>query len=399
MVSRKIADGIRSQMKSIVKQGGVYPFLISLAGMFFAGVIAFCFAPIQTDELWFDLVMLLLLILSVSLVAPFLYGASICASDGTRYQGKKKYGISRLFGAYYKGNYGFYNVWTVFWKSFLTALATELLIGIVLGILFMTCYKQTYGHLSDLLNAYFSLKENESIAIGDYLTESDIRLVRTMSYFTNASVLFTVTIVAFRNLFRDDEVFFAANVLVGENKINMVTPPIRLFFRREILPSVRKEHFSLEITVFWPLYLASVLIYALFLFVFYFACRNSAFMMSVGPYIAILIAYVLSTPLYFFRKLFDALFYIAYSHVIEGRISERAKSVLEEGRRAIAPALAEAKKEEEGDSSGHHSDGDGSSSNGEGGTGNTNSDYTEDEDGTLDFTHESEQDENHKKDE
>lgn len=381
MVSKKIADGIRSQMKSIVKQGGSYPFLVSLGGMFFAAAVAFCFTPFSGDKIWLELAMLLLLILSIALITPFLYGASLCAADGTRYQGDRKYGLSVLFRSYYKGNYGYYNLWTVFWKSFLTVLATELIAGIVLGILFVTVYRGTYEDIVNLLNAYAELKQNETLVVTDYLSEADISLLRTVSYFLNAAALLTVTVVAFKNLFRDDGVFFAANVLVGENKINTVTPPIRNFFKKEILPSVKKEHFSLCVQILWPLYLASFLLYALLVFVFYYACGNNAFMILAGPFVAAAIAYLLSAPLYYFRKLYEALFYIAYAHVIENRLSGHAKSVLEEGRRALAPAVERAKEAAKDASDGSSSqDGDSDSSE-------TKDDYTRDEDGTFDFTH------------
>src|SRR5574344_286386 len=129
----KIGEGFKSSIKSVVRQAGFYPYLMSLASMVLLSILYFCFASVTSvsADFLFALIGLVALVGISFLILPFLYGLTLSVAAGCRFKGKRTWSIKKLFNLYYHSNTGVYGLGSVVWKTLL-AFVISLLISVLI---------------------------------------------------------------------------------------------------------------------------------------------------------------------------------------------------------------------------------------------------------------------------
>lgn len=385
-----VLKALEENRKAVIKQSGLYPWLMSLLAMVMLAALYFCFSLFEALDVAYSFVFLLVLLGVGFLTVPVLYGVTLSVADGTRFKGKKTFKIGQLFQQYYKGNAGAYNIWGVFWRSALTLLVSDLVFALICALIIVTAFPSLYAGFNDYVQALnraaYSSGANPNIY--DYVSGKDLLVLQTMAYSISALSIVTTTMVGGSYLRKNEEVFYAATNLVTDNRVNMVIRPLLYPFSKKVLPVVRKEHRRYNLQMNWSGYVVFYVLFFGFTVLFYFIEADSVFRI-LAPYIAFAIACLGYAPFYYLSRLFDALFYIAYSDKIYERLDEPTKEFIHAGRVSMAPVLrtmeeAEAQQNNKENDAGKSHDNDSSSSVYEDKDVKKPTDIAED--GTIDYT-------------
>jgi hypothetical protein len=341
-----IEQGFRKNIKAVARQSGAYPYLMSFISVLFFILIFLAFSILNLNLPFYFLILAILVFAGLCFLAqPFMYGVSLAVSEGCRFKGRRKWSLDKLFNLFFRSNPGAYGLGMVVWRSFL-AFFLATLVG---TLLVMAVLSLSYPSLINELQAYLSKLNsdpNGSADLWTYLGDDRRNFEIIIIVLESFAALITLGEAGIE-LRRNEDVFYCASSLVTDNHVNIATSGLVGPFRKSILPTVRKEHVRLTIHLFWPAY-------ALFFSVFLGLMLLGIFLPSIPYYLVAFIAFaggLLSfTPFYYWERVFDDLFYIAYQDKIMERLSLEARQFIEEGRKAMRPLYSSVLDKEDQDS-------------------------------------------------
>ena len=338
----KIKNGLKDQANKVRKHAGLLPYLYALGGMVFLALLFLGFVVINTSSvLLVYLVGITLIILYIFVGLPLLYGVSSLIANATRFNEEKKLDIKTCFDKYYHGNPGFFSTSGIIFKGVIVdilALIATLFIADFIGLYsfpdFINTVMTVYANIDalDIVDVF-----DLAAAMGDYS-----RLFEVFFIIVLVVGQIPLFIFASSELRKNESVYYAANVLVSDNYIDVATRPLIPLFRREILPLVKKEHWSYNLSLN---YMGYIVFYVLYLG----TATLGIFLPQVSfvyvPFIAFAVAIVAYSPFYYRQRVFDALFYIAYSDKMMNRASDKIKQIIKAGRSQIMPRVDKFKNE------------------------------------------------------
>jgi hypothetical protein len=335
----KIKLGLRDQSEKVRKHAGFLPYLYALGGMVCFALLYLGFIFINISSLaWVNFVGIALVIAFIFVGLPLLYGVSCLIGNATRFNEEKNLSLKTCFDKYYHGNPGFFSTSGIIFKGVLIEIFT-LLVTMSVAEYIVNIY---YPGFAEMITSIYEQGEavylsDYSLAMGDYSRLFEVFCIIVMS--VGQIPLF---IFASSELRKNESVYYAANVLVSDNYIDVATRPLVPLFRREILPLVKKEHNSYNLSLN---YMGYIVFYILYLGVVIFGVFLPQVPFAYVSFIAFAIAIVAYTPFYYRQRVFDALFYIAYSDKMMNRASDKIKQIIKAGRSQIMPKVDKFKNE------------------------------------------------------
>lgn len=332
----KIAEGLASNIRKASKQAGAYPYLLSLVSMVLLCLLYLAFSFVLGSYTFYIYLIALVVLVGLGFaIMPFLYGVTLSVSEACRFRGKKRWSIKRLYGLYYHSNQGVYGLGSVFWKTLLAFFLGMFGSSVIVAIVIMNAYPDMYSCILE-----FTQSTNKTLAecLGNYTRLFECFMIIVLGVTVLAS-----SITGGHELRRNEAAFYAASSLITDNQVNMQTRFLINFFKREVFPTVKKEHFKYNMVLFWPAYL---LVFIVFAGIIVLGIFVPSFYSSYVPYVAMMAGAVVFTPFYYWQRLFDDLFYIAYQDKIMSRVSRGAREYIANGRRAMEKTLDKFKEEE-----------------------------------------------------
>lgn len=381
-MNKELKEGFKSNIKEVVKQSGPYPYLTTIGGLIIFAVGMFLFGIAQaTPYIWMFFVGILVFGLLMVLLSPIIYGTVLAVSEGTRFKGHRKWNIKTLFSIYYQENLGALALGTTVWKTLLTMLLSLIITGLIGTAVLYSGFRGVYDKILEYLRAVLSGNSSSSSILpsGSYEELVYYTIVNCM---TVVSLLISTWVANFDER-RNECVIYCSSCLVTDNKINLVSRPLLRTFRIRVLPVVKKEHTQYYYSLF---YIADIIYFVVFIgsFVGFSFIKGMPYFLM--PYLAFIIALLVYSPFYYYIRVYDALFYIAYQDKIMDRLDSQTYDYIQQGRKAMNnpnnnpfenTPIYQANDKEETEESDYN--------NQEGEKGAKKSDKTLD-DGTIDFT-------------
>lgn len=381
----KIKEGLKNQSAKVRKHAGFLPYLYSLGGMALFALLYLGFVLINNSTnygIYFLGFGLIILYMFVGL--PFLYGVSVLTSNASRMNEEKNLGINVCFNKYFKGNPGFFSTGGIIFKGIFLEIASFIVLLLILEPIISYFYPD---FVSSLYYIYANYEYLDFYIISEAMAEYS-RLFEVFYIAIISLGNIPLFILVSSELRKNESVYYAANVLVADNYIDVATRPLIPLFRREILPLVKKEYRRYNYRLNYLGYIVFYVLYLGLTTLFFFMPEVS---FVYAPFIAFSISILFYAPFYYRQRVFDSLFYIAYSDKIMERASDRIKQIIKAGRSQIMPKVEKFKdKEDEEESSDGFYD---SNPDGKYKTGNYDKDKDE-----IDFTEKDNSDNDDKKD-
>jgi len=340
-MNSKIKDGLEKKIKQVMKNAGYVPYLYSLGGMISIGLLFLGFNFLTFNgELWVYFVVFLLFFIFFAAGLPLMYGVSLLASNATRFRKEKSLNIKICFDKYHHGNPGFFGVGTIIFRGIIIDLLGMFVAVLVVGLIARIPYPDM---VTIVINWYSNDYTTGTLlvdALGDYLSIF-------MAFSIIIECLGHIPIIAFvsSELRKNESVYYAANVLVADNYVDVATRPLIPLFRGAILPLVKNEYRKYNFAI-------NYLGYIVFFTIYIGLSILGIFMMNDIPYflvntIAFGAAIICYFPFYYKQRVFDALFYIAYSDKIMDRAGDKIRQIIHAGRSQIEPTIQKAKEQQE----------------------------------------------------
>lgn len=325
-----IKKGFINNIKKIVKHGSYFPFMYAFLGLLCVLLIA-CYDLIAVYGSWWLYIIVLLGFICVWFVAfPFLYGVSLSIANSSRFKENENLGIKDVFRQYYRGNSNVFNVFSVFIRVF----GTMFLSTIALMMIEMLIMRYTTPDLINELYNYF-MDTSFKGSIYEYVSEEYVNIVHYYLLSLNSISLLPVFYVASSEMRKNESVFYCVNSLITDNKINVSTTMLTPVFRKQVLPTVKKEYLKLDLSINWIGYACFYGMYAVGIVLGFLNILPSGFEVIIALAMGLLIY----CPFYYFERVFDNLFYIAYQDKIMSRVDEKIKGLILDGRKQLNPVF------------------------------------------------------------
>jgi hypothetical protein len=331
-MTKQIVSGFKTNIKKVAKQAGNYPYLIALLAMLMVGLVTMAFAVLNSSVLYLSFIGLVAFVGLGYLTLPILYGVTLSVSEGCRFKGKKSWDLGKLFNLFYRSNPGAFGIGSVFWKS-LVALVAAMLVGAgIISIVLVAAYPQLAQEMMNYYNSLYT-PNGQNVSMESFFG-ADFRSIALMEIALLSFALLVTVFVGSIELRKNESVLYCSSALVTDNRMNLATRPIMSFFRREVLPVVKKEHFELNFKLFWPAY---VVFYGVFAGFIVLGIYVPAIPYYLVPFLAMAASSLCFAPFYYWERIFDDLFYNAYKDRILSRLHKGALEFVLQGKRTMAP--------------------------------------------------------------
>lgn len=341
-MNSKIKDGLTKKIKQVMKNAGYVPYLYSLGGMISIGLLflGFNFLTFNGD-IWVYLLVFLIFFIFFAVGLPLMYGVSLLVSNATRFRKEKSLNIKTCFDKYHHGNPGFFGIGTIIFKGILIDLLGMFVAVLVIGLIARIPYPDMVTIVVNLYSGVYPAGTTVADALGtDYYN-----IFLAFSIIVECLGHIPIIVFASSELRKNESVYYAANVLVADNYVDVATRPLIPLFRGAILPLVKSEYKKYNFAI-------NYLGYIVFFTIYIGLSVLGIFLMNVVDYylvntIAFGVAIVCYFPFYYKQRVFDALFYIAYSDKIMDRAGDKIRQIIHAGRSQIEPTIQKAKEQQE----------------------------------------------------
>lgn len=373
----KIYQGFKTNIKEVLTKINPMVFAFSIIGLILFSLLYFVFGVMEysNNAIWVFFLDVLAFVGLCYVTFPFLYGVSLSVADGCRFE-KKKHSFASLFTSYYKGNRGVFSLWSCFWKAFVCFVAVSFISIVIIFLVLRYGYPSLWDSLYSMVE---DINAGGTVNVVEYLGDNyrtfEIMIMLCIAFPTLGFV--TMWEIEMR---RSECVFYCATSIISDNQVNMATGGLQLLFKREVMPTVKKEHAKYDLMINWIGYVVFFSSYLLFILLGCFVKSIPAFLV---PFIGLVISCVLYSPFYVVTRTYDNLFYIAYSDKIMDRINPNVREILLKAKSAIIAQFHLNKEDENYDDKGTYDGSESSDSNSKKGS--------SDLDGALDFTSKDEQ--------
>lgn len=324
----KICQGFIENIKRVIKNSGFYPLVYIVAGMICLSCLyGALFIMIGDNTIWYYLISVAVLAIFWIITFPTIYGITLSVADGVRFKKKGMLKIKDVYRQYFRGNQGVYGLAGVFLKCFLTYILSGFLTLVVLGVIMKYAYPSM---LQTIFNYYTDISSTATESLSDILTASGQgTLFRAFVIIYSSVSTIPLFVVASSEFRKNEAVFYCASSLITDNHINVATHSLIPLFRKNILPRVAKEYHHLNMLINWPGYVVFYVIYVgLSLLGLFLPDIPEVIVVFVPLFIALLFY----GPFYYVQRIFDDLFYVAYSDKIINRVDASVRDIIMAGR-------------------------------------------------------------------
>ncbi|MFA6796627.1 MAG: hypothetical protein WCR63_03540 [Bacilli bacterium] len=341
----KIKNGLKEQSIKVRNHAGSLPYFYALGGMVLLALLYFGFVLINsTSNIWLYVLGFAIIIGYMFVGLPLLYGVSVLTSNATRFNDNTELSLRTCFDKYFHGNPGFFSTAGIIFK------------GILLDLFSLIVVMYIMENIADSIYPEFAARLIYIYQNADILNFSTIStLMQSYSSVFEAFYIISMVVghiplfvLVSSELRKNESVYYAANVLVSDNYLDVATRPLIPLFRREILPLVRKEYRAYNLRLN---YLGYIVFYLVYLGVSALGLFFTGISFIYVPFIAFAVAIIFYAPFYYRQRVFDALFYIAYSDKIMNRASDKIKQIINAGRSQIMHKVDEYKEKNDIDTS------------------------------------------------
>lgn len=368
----KIFQGLKTNIREVLSKINKMAFAFSIIGLILFSLLYFSFGVMEYSDsaIWFFFLDILIFVGLCYITFPILYGVTLSVADGCRFE-KSSHSFTSLFTSYYRGNRGVFSLWSCFWKSLVTFIAVSFISIMIAFLIIKNAFPSLWDSIYAMVN---DINAGGTVDVADYLGD----YYRTFEIILMLCVAFpTLGFVTMweMEMRRSESVFYCATSIISDNQVNMATGGLQLLFKREVLPVVRKEHMKYDLMINWIGYAVFFISYLLFVLL---GCFVKTIPVFLVPFIGLIISCVLYSPFYVITRIFDNLFYIAYSDKIMGRVNLNVKDILLKAKLSIMSQFHLNKEEDTYNGNATYEDPGKSADNAKKGS--------SDSDGTLDFT-------------
>ena len=254
-------------------------------------------------------------------VCPILYACSLQNSEVSRFS-NKKISLKAAFINYYNFNKNPFRIFNVFLFAILFSLLGSIVSNLIIILLEVSISP-------DMYSAYLNLTNDISSQEAFLETYGDL-FYRYNSLYMSLSFVAPAIYVLY-SLRKNESTFYVSNILLTDNKINTLSSQFTVLLRKGVISNVSKEHFQLDISVNYIGYIV--------LFIVYFGLSiGLLFIQGMAyefiPFIAVIASLLLYVPFYVKERLFDILFYTAYSDLMLKRVSPSLRIILAQAKTA-----------------------------------------------------------------
>lgn len=361
-----VYTALKTNIKAVLKQMDFKVYLYSVSGLVFLSLLFMSFSFMNLAD-WLIFLGLAVFFGLSYLTFPLLYGVTAYVADSVRYE-KKSYSLKDVFTMYYRKNPGTYGLGSVLWKT----IVALVLSSIVFTGLATAIVRSVWPGLYSLIESYLYNPNIQTQSLDAAINSSEYAMIYRSTYMIVLGLTNGVTVgIASSELRKNEAVFYCASCLVSDNQLNIQTRPIIPLFRRGVLPTVSKEHMKYNFLINYPGYLVFFISYAGFIALGLFF-MNGANIYFLVPFMGLAFSSLLYSPFYVFCRVFDDLFYVAYSDKIFHRLTPSVRNIVAQVKEAMSPFV---KKDEDVSEGNFDEDEAGQAKKGQ-----------TDDDGTIDFT-------------
>ncbi len=250
-------------------------------------------------------------------------------ANSTRFEGKK---VSLKEGFRECTNYNRdpFRIFLTILFAILIQILASIIIGLIISALAKVWSKDMYDALIETTRQMNNDSANASKIFQEFLNKYSSTILAYRSA-TLSCTMFVTIVYMMRSIRRSESVFFACNVLFTENRMNTKSGQFVPLFKKLVLPVVRKEHRQLDLRTNCLGYIVFILIYFGISIGFIFITNLPRMYI---PFIALFVSLLAYSPFYVKERMFDYLFYTAYSDVILDRVDNSVHTLIVQTRDA-----------------------------------------------------------------
>lgn len=330
-----VLEKIKAPLKEMYKSNIWYcilllvPAIVLISATSFASSITFVSSNIFLSLLITFASILVLLFVIGSVICPFLYTITCQIANSTRFEGKK---VSLKEGFKECTNYNRdpFRIFLTILFAILIQILASIIIGLIISALARVWSKDMYDALIETTRQMNNDSANASNIFQEFLNKYSSTILAYRSA-TLSCTMFVTIVYMMRSIRKSESVFFACNVLFTENRMNTKSGQFVPIFKKLVLPVVRKEHTQLDLRTNWIGYIVFILIYFGISIGFIFITNLPRMYI---PFIALFVSLLAYSPFYVKERMFDYLFYTAYSDVILERVDNSIHTLIAQTRDA-----------------------------------------------------------------
>jgi len=251
---------------------------------------------------------------------PLIYAICLQNAEVSRFS-NKNISFKDAFFQYYKVNKNPYRSL----RTLLFAILFELIGSLIgSGIAMIISSVNNDGFFDNLVTYVQIMNENDMVV---FLNQHQgfVTLYNTYRSLINSVSIFTCASYVIISLRQNEANFYLANILFADNRVNTISTPFNILFSKCVTPTVRKEHFKNDAKLNIVGYIVAVLVYFGIAISFLFIKDLEK---QYIPAIALFITLLVYMPFYIRERLFDILFYTAYSDTILERLISPVKVII-----------------------------------------------------------------------
>lgn len=330
-----VLEKIKAPLKEMYKSNIWYcilllvPAIVLISATSFASSITFVSSNIFLSLLITFASILVLLFVIGSVICPFLYTITCQIANSTRFEGKK---VSLKEGFRECTNYNRdpFRIFLTILFAILIQILASIIIGLIISALARVWSKDMYDALIETTRQMNNDSANASNIFQEFLNKYSSTILAYRSATLSCTMFVTIAYMM-RSIRKSESVFFACNVLFTENRMNTKSGQFVPIFKKLVLPVVRKEHTQLDLRTNWIGYIVFILIYFGISIGFIFITNLPRMYI---PFIALFVSLLAYSPFYVKERMFDYLFYTAYSDVILERVDNSIHTLIAQTRDA-----------------------------------------------------------------
>ncbi len=330
-----VLEKIKAPLKEMYKSNIWYcilllvPAIVLISATSFASSITFVSSNIFLSLLITFASILVLLFVIGSVICPFLYTITCQIANSTRFEGKK---VSLKEGFRECTNYNRdpFRIFLTILFAILIQILASIIIGLIISALARVWSKDMYDALIETTRQMNNDSANASNIFQEFLNKYSSTILAYRSATLSCTMFVTIAYMM-RSIRKSESVFFACNVLFTDNRMNTKSGQFVPIFKKLVLPVVRKEHTQLDLRTNWIGYIVFILIYFGISIGFIFITNLPRMYI---PFIALFVSLLAYSPFYVKERMFDYLFYTAYSDVILERVDNSIHTLIAQTRDA-----------------------------------------------------------------
>lgn len=330
-----VLEKIKQPLKEMYKSNIWYcilllvPAIVLISATSFASSITFVTNNIFLSFFISFLVVFLLLFIVGSVICPFLYTITCQIANSTRFEGKK-IKLKEGFKECLNYNRDPYRIFVTLLISILIQILASIIIGLIISAIARGCSKDMYDALVETVRKMNADTANATQVLQDFLNQYKNVILGYRSA-TLSCTMFVTIVYIMCSIRKSESVFFTCNILFTDNRMNTKSGQFVPFFKKLVLPLVSKEHRQLDIKT-------NLLGYIVFVVVYFGISIGFIFITDLPrmyiPFIALFVSLLAYSPFYVRERMFDYLFYTAYSDVILERANPAVSTLIMQTREA-----------------------------------------------------------------